>query len=58
MQEAIFRPLGMTHTGLIYRTEFEADVADRFDTEENFRSETHRFPAQAAGSMTTWVGDL
>ena len=32
MQEAIFGPLGMTRTGIIYRKEFEGDVADRFDS--------------------------
>jgi CubicO group peptidase (beta-lactamase class C family) len=58
MQEAIFGPLGMTHTGLIYRKEFEADVADRFDAEEHFHAQTRRFPARAAGSMATSADDL
>jgi len=53
MQDAIFTPLGMTRTGITYRKEFEADVADRYDTEEHFRSQTRRFPSRAAGSMTT-----
>ncbi len=58
MQEALFTPLGMSRTGLIYRQEFEANVADRYDFEENFRSKTQRFPARAAGSMTTSAEDL
>jgi CubicO group peptidase (beta-lactamase class C family) len=58
MQEAIFSPLGMTHTGIIYRKEFEANVADRFDRNEAFASQTRRFPARAAGSMATSVEDL
>jgi CubicO group peptidase (beta-lactamase class C family) len=58
MQEAIFTPLGMTRTGIIYRQEFEADVADRYDLDEKFRSQTKRFPARAAGSMTTSADDL
>jgi len=58
MQEDIFGPLGMTHTGLIYRQEFAADVADRYDLNEKFRSQTKRFPARAAGSMTTSIDDL
>ena len=58
MQEAIFGPLGMTHTGLIYRKEFEADVADRFDAQGNFHAQTRRFPARAAGSMATSADDL
>jgi CubicO group peptidase (beta-lactamase class C family) len=58
MQEAIFTPLGMTRTGIIYRKDFEANVADRYDTDERFRSQTRRFPARAAGSMTTSAEDL
>jgi CubicO group peptidase (beta-lactamase class C family) len=58
MQEAIFNPLGMTRTGLIYRTEFASDVADRYDLNEVFRSQTKRFPARGAGSMTTSAEDL
>jgi CubicO group peptidase (beta-lactamase class C family) len=58
MQEAIFTPLGMTRTGIIYRQEFEANVADRYDLNEKFLSKTQRFPARAAGSMTTSAEDL
>ncbi len=58
MQEALFSPLGMMRTGLIYRKEFEANVADRYDTAEVFRSKTQRFPARGAGSMTTSAEDL
>lgn len=58
MQEALFAPLGMTRTGLIYRKAFEDNVADRFDAEEKFRSKTQRFPARGAGSMSTSAEDL
>jgi CubicO group peptidase (beta-lactamase class C family) len=58
MQNAIFGPLGMTRTGLIYRSEFAANVADRFGVDEKFRSQTKRYPARAAGSMTTSAEDL
>ncbi len=58
MQEAFFTPLGMTRTGMIYRTEFADDVADRYDASEKFRSQTKRFPARGAGSMTTSAEDL
>jgi CubicO group peptidase (beta-lactamase class C family) len=58
MQEALFAPLEMKRTGLIYRQEFEADVADRFDINEKIRAKTRRFPARAAGSMTTSAEDL
>jgi len=58
MQQTIFAPLGMTHTGLIYRAEFATDVADRYDRNGKFISQTKRFPARAAGSMATSVNDL
>ena len=58
MQEALFTPLGMTRTGLIYRTEFADNVADRYDANEQFKSQTKRFPARGAGSMTTSAEDL
>jgi CubicO group peptidase (beta-lactamase class C family) len=58
MQEMLFTPLGMAHTGLIYRTEFAANVADRYDADEHFLAKTQRFPARAAGSMTTSAEDL
>ncbi|CAN5725990.1 hypothetical protein BH10ACI4_BH10ACI4_19370 [soil metagenome] len=58
MQAAIFAPLGMTQTGLIYRKEFAANVADRFDRDEKFHAQTKRFPARGAGSMSTSVEDL
>jgi CubicO group peptidase (beta-lactamase class C family) len=58
MQEAIFTPLGMTRTGIIYRPEFAADVADRYDAGERFIAQTRRYPARAAGSMTTSAEDL
>jgi CubicO group peptidase (beta-lactamase class C family) len=58
MQEALFAPLGMKRTGIIYRKEFEGDVADRYDHDEKFHAQTKRFPARAAGSMTTSADDL
>lgn len=58
MQEALFTPLGMTRTGIIYRAEFAENVADRYDQNEAFRSQTKRFPARGAGSMTTSAEDL
>jgi CubicO group peptidase (beta-lactamase class C family) len=58
LQEALFVPLGMTQTGLIYREEFAANVADRYDLNGKFLTKTQRFPARGAGSMTTSVDDL
>jgi len=58
MQEALFQPLGMGRTGIIYRQGFEPNVADRFDLNGKFRAKTRRFPARAAGSMSTSAEDL
>jgi CubicO group peptidase (beta-lactamase class C family) len=58
LQEAIFTPLGMTRTGIIYREEFAANVADRYAADGHFISQTRRFPARGAGSMTTSADDL
>lgn len=58
MQDALFTPLGMTRTGIIYRSEFAAEVADRYGADQQFLSQTKRFPARAAGSMTTTADDL
>lgn len=58
MAEAIFNPLGMARTGMIYRKEFAANVADRFNENEAFVAGTRRFPARAAGSMTSSAEDL
>ncbi len=58
IQAAIFTPLGMSQTGLIYRPEFAANIADRFDPQEKFLSQTRRAAPRAAGSMTTSVEDL
>jgi CubicO group peptidase (beta-lactamase class C family) len=58
MQEAIFTPLKMTRTGLIYREEFGANVADRYAADGHFISQTRRFPVRGAGSMTTSADDL
>jgi len=58
MQEAIFTPLGMSRTGMIFRKEFEDDIADRFGADGKFLAATRRFPARGAGSMTTTAEDL
>ena len=58
MQDALFTPLRMTRTGIIYRTEFADNVADRYAAAGTFRAQTKRFPARAAGSMTTSAEDM
>lgn len=58
MDDAIFKPLGMSRTGMTYRKEWADNIADRFDASENFHAKTRRSPAHAAGSMTTNVQDF
>jgi len=58
MDEAIFTPLGMTRTSLVFRPGFEADIADRFDASGKFLAKTRRNPARGAGSMTSSAEDL
>lgn len=58
MREAILAPAGMSRTGMLYRPEFEANVADRFDANEAFLAKTRRAPARAAGNMMTSAEDL
>ncbi len=58
MQESLFGPSGMTRSGMIYREEFGTNIADRYDQNEKFLSQTRRFPARGAGSLTTTAEDL
>ena len=58
MRAALFTPLGMQRTGIIYRAEFAENVADRYNAAEGFIAKTQRFPARAGGSMTSSAEDL
>lgn len=58
MQDAIFTPLQMHSTSMLWSERFAANVADRYDFHEDFISHTRRDRARAAGSMTTSVVDL
>ena len=58
MQDAFFTPLQMTRTGMIFRKEFESNIADRFNADGNFIAKTRRFPARASGNMSTTAEDL
>jgi len=58
MQNAIFDPLHMTHTSMVWNPAFASNVADRYDADEKFLSQTRRDHARGAGSMTTSVQDL
>ena len=57
MDEALFSPLGLAHTAVAYRSEFEPYMADRFGTDGQFLAKTRR-NARAAGSMTSSAEEL
>jgi CubicO group peptidase (beta-lactamase class C family) len=58
MQREIFAPLGMTRTGMVWREDFRADNALRYDASGKFLAATRRDKPRAAGSMATTVNDL
>jgi CubicO group peptidase (beta-lactamase class C family) len=58
MEESIFRPLGMTQTGMVWQPSFDANAALRYDARGRLIGATHRRDAKAAGSMTTSGHDL
>lgn len=58
MDRALFQPIGMTRTSMVFRADRGDEIADRFDAKGQFRAKTRRAPARAAGSMTTSARDL
>jgi CubicO group peptidase (beta-lactamase class C family) len=58
MQREIFAPLGMARTGMVWREDFRADNALRYDARGGFIAATRREAPRAAGSMATTVSDL
>jgi CubicO group peptidase (beta-lactamase class C family) len=58
MQEAIFTPLEMKQTSMVWNEAFASNVADRYDADGKFIGHTRRDHARAAGSMTAAVTDL
>jgi CubicO group peptidase (beta-lactamase class C family) len=58
MQDALFTPLQMQSTSMVWGERFAANVADRYDENEKFIAHTRRDHARGAGSMTTSIDDL
>jgi CubicO group peptidase (beta-lactamase class C family) len=58
MQREIFAPFGMKRTGMIWREDFRADTALRYDARGKLIGATRRDKPRAAGSMATTVSDL
>lgn len=55
---AIYQPAGMKRTSFVFRPNFLPDVADRFDKDEKFLSQTRRDAVRAGGSMSSTSDDL
>lgn len=58
MQERVFRPLGMTRTGMVWRPEFENNYANGYDDYGRSLGPQRRKHAEAAGSMQTTLHDF
>jgi CubicO group peptidase (beta-lactamase class C family) len=58
MDRDIFKPLGMSRTGMVWRPEFDENSALRYDAGNGLIGATHRDAARGAGSMETTVHDL
>ena len=58
MRERVFRPLGMTRTGMTWRLEFENDHAEGYDEQGQALGPQRRLRADAAGSMLTTPRDF
>jgi CubicO group peptidase (beta-lactamase class C family) len=58
MRERVFGPLGMTRTGMTWRSEFEANHAEGYDEQEHALGPQRRLHADAAGSMLTTPRDF
>jgi CubicO group peptidase (beta-lactamase class C family) len=58
MQRDLFNPLGMNRTGMVWREEFAADTALRYDANGRYSDTTHEDHVRAAGSMATTIQAL
>jgi CubicO group peptidase (beta-lactamase class C family) len=57
MEENLFRRLGMTRTGMVWRPEFESDFANGYDEYGRSLGPEKRSSPDAAGSMQTTLRD-
>jgi CubicO group peptidase (beta-lactamase class C family) len=57
MQERVFRPLGMTRTGMVWQIAWETDHANGYDEYGRSLGIQRRMRADAAGSMQTTITD-
>lgn len=58
LQRRVFAPLGMTHTSLIWRDDFAANLADGWTADGSVEPHDERSRVRAAGSMDTTIEDF
>ncbi|HEX3092450.1 MAG TPA: serine hydrolase [Candidatus Angelobacter sp.] len=58
MQERVFRPLGMSRSSMVWQKKFESDFANGYDEYGRSLGPDKRKEADAAGSMSTTLGDF
>lgn len=58
IRERIFKPFGMTRTGMTWEERFNDDYAIGYDEKEQPLGHRRRSKAQAAGSMVTTIADF
>lgn len=57
-QDAVFTPLGMTQTSLMWRPDFRPNLADGWNDKGEPQEHDERSKVRAAGSMDTTINDL
>lgn len=57
MQHRVFDRFGMTHSGMRWRADFAANLADGFGFDGSVQAHERRFRVRAANSMETTIGD-
>ncbi len=58
LMDANFKRLGMTHTSLMWRPDFAANLADGWDDQGKPQEHDQRSKVRAAGSMDTTISDF
>lgn len=58
VQRRIFGPLGMTRTGLKWRSDFASNLADGWDADGKVEPHDERSRVRVAGSMDTSIADM
>lgn len=58
MQRRVFDRFGMTRTGMMWRADFAANLADGYGLDGGFEAHDERSKPRAAGSMDTTIADF